>query len=463
MSKKMDYESIHGPGFSNFSSPSPHRIPTVSAAQALQDLKTSPTRSISTSLPALDLALQNIGPQSEPDESFMRGLSRGKITEAYGPPGVGKTALGMQIAANALHAGEHVVWVDASHPLPGLRFLNVIKSCVNKAKDINSDQLPRLDSSLHLLNHLTHFSTPTLAHLLALFSQQTALHPPLKTSLIVIDSFTTLISTAFPRSAYITPIVPQNPNAPKPINPSARKFPILQHLLATLQKLAATRNIAILILSQCVTKMRPGIGAVLVPALNTTLWEQGLACRIVLFKDWGWRDEVGNVIDGVRLAQVVKAEGAALPEGRGWLVGFSIDESGLRSLSLPSFAIETYAPNLPFNRSPNATPTFTPPILPRKRKRPANDLEIPDSEGEDDEDYGWAEEDEEDVPAPPPQWQGSEDILIPDPKEVDADGEGSEDEGNHDDGKLNDGGSGKGENEAFRYPEIGDSEDELAL
>jgi hypothetical protein len=56
-------------------------------------------------------------------------------------------------------------------------------------------------------------------------------------------------------------------------------------------------------------------------------------------------------------------------------------------------------------------------ILPQKRKREYNDLEIPDSEGEDDEDYGWAEEDEGEVPIMPPQWQGSEDILIPDPKE----------------------------------------------
>ncbi len=41
-----------------------------------------------------------------------------------------------------------------------------------------------------------------------------------------------------------------------------------------------------------------------------------------------------------------------------------------------------------------------------------------DSEDEDDlegsdEDYGWAENDAEELPQPPPQWQGSEDILVP--------------------------------------------------
>lgn len=44
-------------------------------------------------------------------EPIPGGISRGKVTEVYGPPGVGKTALGMQLAASALHAGEGVLWV----------------------------------------------------------------------------------------------------------------------------------------------------------------------------------------------------------------------------------------------------------------------------------------------------------------------------------------------------------------
>lgn len=46
----------------------------------------------------------------------------------------------------------------------------------------------------------------------------------------------------------------------------------------------------------------------------------------------------------------------------------------------------------------------------RKRKLGQTELEVPDSE--DDEDYGWADEDEAAMPAPPPQWQGSEDVLL---------------------------------------------------
>lgn len=65
------------------------------------------------------------------------------------------------------------------------------------------------------------------------------------------------------------------------------------------------------------------------------------------------------------------------------------------------------------------TTNVIPQILTRKRK--VN--EIMDSEDEGDEDYGW--EDGEELPPPPPQWQGSEDILVPGPGE---DGQEEEDE-----------------------------------
>jgi RecA/RadA recombinase len=102
-------------------------MPTVSAAQALQDLKSSPTRCVSTGLALLDTVLQNMKPGISDGEPLYGGVSRGKVTEVYGPPGVGKTTLGlvilrssssnadnynsMQLAASALHAGEGVLWV----------------------------------------------------------------------------------------------------------------------------------------------------------------------------------------------------------------------------------------------------------------------------------------------------------------------------------------------------------------
>ncbi|KAE8450503.1 hypothetical protein EG329_006233 [Mollisiaceae sp. DMI_Dod_QoI] len=411
----MDYNSIHGPGISNFSSPSPHRMPTVSAAQALQNLKSSSTRCISTGIPLLDCALQNRESVTSDEDPFHGGVSRGKLTEIYGPPGVGKTALGMHLTASVLHAGEGVVWVDASHPLSGHRFAQILSSfSPTNPLSAGQDQ-PNLNT---LLENLVHFSTPTLAHFIALFSQPTPTHPPANTSLIIIDSFFTLISCAFPRTVGSN-ATPKKPGAP---NPSARRFAILQYIINSLQKLAATRNIAIVILSPCVTKMRPGAGAALVPAINTTAWEQGLACRLALFRDWGWDDEDGNTIQDVRLAQVIKAEGVLVPDVRLRIVGFSILESGLSPITLPitplsasTFTSPTKNSLHPFSHAHTQSMQSTPqlPSLhpPQKRKFAETSLEIPDSE--DDEDYGWAEEDEEELPPPPPQWQGSEDVLGP--------------------------------------------------
>jgi hypothetical protein len=59
--------------------------------------------------------------------------------------------------------------------------------------------------------------------------------------------------------------------------------------------------------------------------------------------------------------------------------------------------------------------------------------EIRDSEDEDDlegsdEDYGWADEDDGQLPQPPPQWQGSEDILVPGAEERVEDEDDDEEE-----------------------------------
>ncbi|ESZ93353.1 hypothetical protein SBOR_6280 [Sclerotinia borealis F-4128] len=409
----MDYQTIHGPGRSNFSSSSPHRMPTVSAAQALQGLETSPTRWISTGLKHLDLALQNKDPLQVSASTYHNygGISRGKVTEFYGPSGVGKTAFGMHLAATVLHRNEGVVWVDASHLISGPRFSQILQ------------EFPSPDfSNYHgLLTQFNHFCTPTLSHLLALLTHTASNFPPENTSLIIIDSFSTLIDNAFPRN--FDSISPKKPGGPKY---SSRKFPLLQYLINALQRLATTRNIAILILNQCVTKMRPGLGAALIPAISATAWEHGLGCRVALFRDWGWDNEDGGKVNGVRFAQVIKAESVTLSEGRGGISAFVVGEFGISAVTLPSpstFASPSRGlPSLPKSQLPIATG-----LPPQKRKRA--EFEIPDSDDEDDEDYGWAEEDEE-LPPMPPQWQGSEDILVPPPGEMEAEEELEEAEEN---------------------------------
>jgi ABC-type dipeptide/oligopeptide/nickel transport system ATPase subunit len=69
-------------------------MPTVSAAQAIQNLTTSPDRHIPTGLPSLDVCLQNRAVNLSSDDGLPAGVTRGRVTEIYGPPGVGKTTIG---------------------------------------------------------------------------------------------------------------------------------------------------------------------------------------------------------------------------------------------------------------------------------------------------------------------------------------------------------------------------------
>ncbi|RAL58083.1 hypothetical protein DID88_009696 [Monilinia fructigena] len=130
----------------------------------------------------------------------------------------------------------------------------------------------------------------------------------------------------------------------------------------------------------------------------------------------GMDDDEGNKVNGVRFAQVIKAEGVALSEGRVGLLLLLLESSDFPQLHPPP---PTFAS--PY-RDPPSFPKLQPIIAlpPQKRKR--EEFEIPDSDDEDDEDYGWAEEDEE-LPPMPPQWQGSEDILVPPPGELEAEEE----------------------------------------
>ena len=70
------------------------RLPTVSASQALQNLKSRGSSAISTGLKHLNQILSPHGIGGAPVDRPGGGLIRGQVTEVYGPPGVGKTAFG---------------------------------------------------------------------------------------------------------------------------------------------------------------------------------------------------------------------------------------------------------------------------------------------------------------------------------------------------------------------------------
>lgn len=166
------------------------RLPTVSAAQALEDLNGHGASFVPIGLPELDRALtvSTASAPSVPDQQG--GLTKGQITEIWGPPGVGKTAVAIQTAVNVLRDGKSVVWVDCFHPVCHDRFTDLYNArpTIAEEKD-TSDPLQRL----------VHFTCPTLAHFIALLCRPTQSSFPSDTALIVVDSLSALINHAFPR------------------------------------------------------------------------------------------------------------------------------------------------------------------------------------------------------------------------------------------------------------------------
>ncbi|CAJ0549373.1 Ff.00g029860.m01.CDS01 [Fusarium sp. VM40] len=106
-----------------------------------------------------------------------------------------------------------------------------------------------------------------------------------------------------------------------------------------------------------------------------------------MFRDWVWQD---SNLTSVFLAGLQKLDGKACQEVVENIVAFKVGSDSLTQV--PYEALQSME------------------LARHKRKLGQTELEIPDSE--DDEDYGWAEEDEAAMPAPPPQWQGSEDLIL---------------------------------------------------
>ncbi|KAJ0353298.1 hypothetical protein COL154_003358 [Colletotrichum chrysophilum] len=143
----------------------------------------------------------------------------------------------------------------------------------------------------------------------------------------------------------------------------------------------------------------------LIPSINAGVWEQGVSTRVVLFRDWVWKDGSPS---SVSFAGVQKLDGKAEPDTMQSAAAFRVEAAGLIGVHY-----DTSQPSILLSRSPRT-----------KRKLAEAGLEVPDSE--DDEEYGWEREDDAALPGMPPQWQGSEDLLLGTQAESDdEDGDGS--------------------------------------
>ncbi len=100
---------------------------------------------------------------------------------------------------------------------------------------------------------------------------------------------------------------------------------MLQYIIGALQKLAATRDLAIVILTQCATKIQAGRGATLIPAINANVWDQGISARLVLFRDWILE---GADSRGLHFVGVQRLNGKASSAWADSIVGFTVEPVG---------------------------------------------------------------------------------------------------------------------------------------
>ncbi|BFZ62910.1 hypothetical protein YB2330_004020 [Saitoella coloradoensis] len=350
-----------------------HRLPTLSLTQSLAKSLT-PTTRLRTSSTALDEALDG-------------GIPRGQITEVCGPPGSGKTTLGMQVAVGAVRAGGEVVWMVAGQPPPLTRLLDLISTSASSSDD-DDEEPEAILRRIHMLH------TPTLPSILSTFLHplsSSASFPPPNTSLIIIDDLSTPVATSFPTGVDDPPHTPP-PDAPhpkpkpgdKPESTPQKRARILASLGAGMARVAATQNTAILILSHMTsriirTPLSTSRGAVLVPYLGES-WTGSLGVRITLFRNdiptklltpaptaAGMGDEDVGV--GVRHAFISRSP-SIVNSTQNKTVVFRITDSGLADLPLMECTGEVLDAAAAAN------------TLKRKRERQMTE------EG----DYGWVED-----------------------------------------------------------------------
>ncbi|OQO05432.1 hypothetical protein B0A48_09201 [Cryoendolithus antarcticus] len=326
---------------------SSHRLPSVSAAeafQALSDANSGPSV-IPTGIHGLDDALGG-------------GIEVGKVTELWGPIGAGKTAIALATATHAMEPSGTVVWLDTSTPLVPRRLPTPSPGSTNAA--------------------FITMPSPTLPHLLALLLHPPSTFPPPHITLLVLPNLHHLLESSHPRNPTFpaaTPVATQKWAA-------SRRYAILGTLITALNRVAVMHNIAVLAITGCATRQRPGMPLGLVPGVGGGEWEAGVWNRVVVYRDFG-----------VRVAGVQKGRGSAVAAGMhglGTVAGFTVDGSG----GAVPLEASTGEPSEGGAKVPGVTLHPSPvrglPIaLPRKR---AFD-EIADSDDEEgvDEYGGWAD------------------------------------------------------------------------
>ncbi|OLL24760.1 DNA repair protein rhp55 [Neolecta irregularis DAH-3] len=199
-----------------------HRLPTLSASQALENSLTA--NKLSTGIALLD-------------EKLGGGLAPGHISEFCGPPGSGKTAIALQLTLDSVNSGFRTVWIDTASPLPTSRLVTLFKNDESKLDLINVYHAPTVVSLISLQNGLK-----------KAFSSSSA-------RLVVIDNLSIPFALAFPISTSSFKDVKGKFN----IDPHASsRLRITNDLMTSLLSIAAKNNLSVVLLNQMVTKVVAG-------------------------------------------------------------------------------------------------------------------------------------------------------------------------------------------------------------
>lgn len=324
----------------------PHRLPTINGTQALNnEIKRS--RGVPTGLPQLDCVID-----VKNNANAGTGVRRGIVTEIYGPPGAGKTTFGTQLVVNAVNEAEtdsKAVWVNTGTALVQQRLHDINSSFSSShVEELPSSPAPCVAPSA--LDRLMYIRPPSLAHFLTLIMHPTPTFPPPTTSLLVIDDFSNYVNSNFPRptrSSSTTASTSNHAIADKAAARStSRRYSILSSLSSALVRLAASRNIAVVLLSNVSISIKSGEKALLRSALTSQLWDTAIDTKIILYRDLP-PPELNDKLSlaerrGWRVAQIMRKGGRnVLRTG----VPFVIEKGGLREIRIENhMAIEPPVP-----------------------------------------------------------------------------------------------------------------------
>jgi RecA/RadA recombinase len=356
----------------NFSTSSSHRLPTVSAAQALE-LAAQKGKRTSTGLSSLDdiLRTDNI-------VSASGGIPRGQVTEIYGPPGVGKTVMALQIAVNAIRsydARSHVVWVNTGSSVPPGRVNDFIHGYTLPKGEEPTSSPPQPRSHAEVLEKFNCIDAFTLTRLITIFLHPTDTFPPAQAGLIVVDDLSNLIHGSFPKSKGRSTDPKATGIREKQAQKAAgRKWIILADIATAMSRMAAVRDIAILVINQTATSLSRGEKARLKPALTSLQWTSAVQNRILLYRDFvsaeNAQDLPAPFVHQMRFAEVAKLNGKERDYGNS-PTSFVITNGGVKEIHFKD------------KPSTEPLPQQPPPLLNGPTKRKAD--EIADSEEEGDE------------------------------------------------------------------------------